>query len=856
MGIRSRIFILLLILFVPLLLLQSTAFYKWYLDSKETEMQANLELARSVAKNFETFLGGLLRGELGTGLAITASLPMADQDRDHMLESFQADNPAIRSIFWMNSDGLVIASSVRTYIGFDLKDRSFFQGVKEGKDWAVSELIVGRATGKPAFTVSRGIRNEKGDLLGVVAAAIEPDRLDPLLAVPRSKNAGISLIDSKGIHVYRYPPTNREYTPEQRNWLKSYPILGDALRGKEVVSAFRSKIRGEERLVAFVPIPSIGWVAACSRGEGEVIADILNTLLPQAVLILLVTLAAFGAAIWFSRPITSSIRRLQQHAAALGRGERERLEAAPDPREIKILAETFNDMAEKVRLRETALRESEAKYRDLFENMSEGFFLAEVSCDDTGSPVDYRYLDANIAFVQLTGLKRDEIIGRTVREVLPGVEDHWIKTYGRVALTRNPVIIDDFAGPLGRRYHTVAYSPRPGQFACLFQDITEHKRDEELARQRLREIEDLYRNAPVGLCVLDHDLRFLRMNERLAEINGIPAADHIGKTVRELMPQLADKVEPGMRHILATGEPKLNIEITGETPAQLGTQRTWMEQWLPIKDASGRVTGLNIVVEETTERKLMEEELRRSRDELELRVRERTAELERRNRELQNFAFIASHDLSEPLRKIQTFGDLLKVKTADRLGEQERDYVTRMSEAANRMQELLNALLRYSRIESQGRDHVPMKLDEVLQSVLADLEVSIQKIGAQVEIGSLPSIHGDPYQWRQLFQNLLANALKYYRSEVKPQVRIYSNESNAYCRIYVEDNGIGFDEKYLDKIFQPFQRLHGRNEYPGTGIGLAICSKIVERHGGNITAKSTPGKGSTFIVTLPVNPAK
>jgi light-regulated signal transduction histidine kinase (bacteriophytochrome) len=225
--------------------------------------------------------------------------------------------------------------------------------------------------------------------------------------------------------------------------------------------------------------------------------------------------------------------------------------------------------------------------------------------------------------------------------------------------------------------------------------------------------------------------------------------------------------------------------------------------------------------------------------------------LESKNKALQEFAFIASHDLSEPLRKIQTFGSLLEAKSADRLHEQERDYIIRMTGAANRMQELLDALLRYSRVDTQGRDFVPVKLKEIVQTVTTDLEVPINKIGAHVEIGSLPIIQGDPYQWRQLFQNLIANAVKYHRTEGNPVIKLYGEENDGTGRIFVEDNGIGFDEKYLDKIFQPFQRLHGRHEYPGTGIGLAICKKIVERHGGTITAKSTPGKGSTFIVTLP-----
>jgi PAS domain S-box-containing protein len=370
------------------------------------------------------------------------------------------------------------------------------------------------------------------------------------------------------------------------------------------------------------------------------------------------------------------------------------------------------------------------------------------------------------------------------------------------------------------------------------------RESEEKVRSQLNEIEAIYKSAHVGMCVFDRNLRFVRINDRLSEINGVPAEDHIGKTVREVVPDLADLAGKIADRVFLTGEPVLNVEFSGTTPSYPGIERYWVEQWLPLKDPSGEVIGINVVVEEVTDRK-------RAHAELEMRVRERTAELQRKNIELQEFAFVASHDLSEPLRKIQTFGSLLSAKCGDLLDDQSRDYISRMTVAANRMQELLEALLRYSRIETRGQDFRPMRLNEAVQDAAGDLDVPIHKIGAHLEVGPLPIIRGDPYQWRQLFQNLLANAVKYHRSEVKPLIKIYGEETDGMDRVFVEDNGIGFDEKYLDKIFQPFQRLHGRNEYPGTGIGLAICKKIIERHGGTLTARSTPGKGSTFIITLP-----
>ncbi|MEJ2725716.1 MAG: ATP-binding protein [Deltaproteobacteria bacterium] len=259
-----------------------------------------------------------------------------------------------------------------------------------------------------------------------------------------------------------------------------------------------------------------------------------------------------------------------------------------------------------------------------------------------------------------------------------------------------------------------------------------------------------------------------------------------------------------------------------------------------------------------TEPKRLEDELRRSRDELELRVKERTAELERSNRELQDFAFIASHDLQEPLRKIRTFGSLIEGKSGHLLPEQSRDFLVRMQKAAERMQTLLGSLLDYSWVATKSEQFKETDLNRSLKAALSNLEVLIEEKGVQVDVEELPSLKADRNQMIQLFQNLIANAAKFNGNDRSPFIKIYarpvegSKGVEAY-RVFVEDNGIGFKEKHLDKLFAPFQRLHGRTEYEGVGMGLAICRKIVERHGGEITAKSELGRGATFIVTLPVN---
>ncbi|MBU1648049.1 MAG: PAS domain S-box protein [Proteobacteria bacterium] len=245
----------------------------------------------------------------------------------------------------------------------------------------------------------------------------------------------------------------------------------------------------------------------------------------------------------------------------------------------------------------------------------------------------------------------------------------------------------------------------------------------------------------------------------------------------------------------------------------------------------------------------------RARKEVEEKLNRFTRELERSNEELQQFAYVASHDLQEPLRKIMAFGDRLKKHGGPSLDERSLDYLERMQNAAGRMRTLIDGLLQFSRITTKGKPFEPIELGEVVREVLSDLEELLIQSNGQVEVAGLPQISGDRLQMRQLFQNLLTNSLKYQPPGEVPTVKVSGTETvDGWAEIRVADNGIGFDEKYLDRIFVPFQRLHARDEYEGTGMGLAICDKIVKRHGGTITARSSVGEGATFIISLPLQP--
>jgi PAS domain S-box-containing protein len=259
----------------------------------------------------------------------------------------------------------------------------------------------------------------------------------------------------------------------------------------------------------------------------------------------------------------------------------------------------------------------------------------------------------------------------------------------------------------------------------------------------------------------------------------------------------------------------------------------------------GRVVGSVLVFKDITERKASDETLT-----------QKAAELARSNSELEQFAFVASHDLQEPLRKIQAFGDRLRGKCEGVVAPEALEYLERMQSASARMRRLIDDLLTFSRVIRNSEPFQLVDLTTLTKEVLGDLEVRIEKTGAKVEVGELPMVDADPMQMRQLFQNLIGNALKFQPPGNIPVVKITGRTvttpaGRSCAEISIQDNGIGFDEKYVDRMFAVFQRLHGRTEYEGTGVGLAVCRRITDRHGGTIAARSKPGEGATFTVTLP-----
>jgi PAS domain S-box-containing protein len=356
---------------------------------------------------------------------------------------------------------------------------------------------------------------------------------------------------------------------------------------------------------------------------------------------------------------------------------------------------------------------------------------------------------------------------------------------------------------------------------------------------KLEEQSKLLDLAHDAIFVRDMEGRIVFWNSGAEQTYGWSKDEALGKVPMDLLK--ARYPEP-LKRIIETVIASSRLEGELQHVTKSGRPIILASRWALRRDVQGNPSGFLEINRDISEHK-----------EADRRVHSYLKKLEESNSVLQDFAFVASHDLQEPVRKVSLYSDRLMSRYSDTLGNDGRLYLTKIQESSVRMRELIQSLLIYSRVTTQATPLVPVDLTWVVEEVIGDLEVSIQETGASVDIRDLPRIQADPTQMKQLFQNLLGNALKFHMQDTRPEIKVHGIPcSNDSFKVVVEDNGIGFDEKYLDLIFQPFQRLHGKNSpYRGFGMGLAICRKIVQRHNGIITAKSREGEGSTFTITLP-----
>jgi len=482
-------------------------------------------------------------------------------------------------------------------------------------------------------------------------------------------------------------------------------------------------------------------------------------------------------------------------------------------------------------------------------------------------------------------------------------------------------------------------------------DLKDSQRE---SHHRLLELEVLYQTAPVALGFLDEELRYVRLNQALASMNGLPVEAHLGRYASEINPRLGEIVGPMIQQVLTSRQPLLNVEITGTTPADLSRERTWIANFYAVTNAktfgvsvafqditvlkvaedlrrhfsaivessddamistelNGVITGWNRAAERmfgySAEEavgkgismlathdnadelpeilKRLQQEERAERYELTYRRKDgryldvsltvspiydrhgrvigasetardvteqkRTqAALLRNNEELQQFAFAAAHDLQEPLRNIGLYAQMLNTRYKRKLDAEADGHLTVLTDSARRMRTLITDLLAYTEAVDVRREQgQAVDCSEICRTALDNLASAVEECQAKVRVGPLPTVVANTAHMLQLFQNLIANALKYHANERPPQIDVSSERRGRQWIISVKDNGIGIAPEYHDRIFGVFKRLHGP-DVPGTGIGLAICKRIVNHYGGHLWLESELGKGSIFYFSLPI----
>ncbi|MVM41749.1 PAS domain S-box protein [Spirosoma sp. HMF3257] len=529
-----------------------------------------------------------------------------------------------------------------------------------------------------------------------------------------------------------------------------------------------------------------------------------------------------------------------------------------------------------------AQHQSDTLFRNVTNSSPTGLWLA----DEAGL---ITYL--NKTLVEWTGKALEDLMGRGWADAI--IEQDRQRS------------IDTFATAVGARAHYEAlfrlkrgdgsivwcqaagdpYYREDGSYAgyagfCL--DINELVAGREALEQSEAKFRALIEEAPIATCLfVGRDMKIEVANEIMIgywgkdqTVLGLPLSEAVPELHGQPFLSILDEVfTTGKTHEAKATRAELKVD---------GALNTYYFDFTykPLRNTAGEVYGIMDMAVDVTQQVRIQQQIEESEEryrvlssELDEQVQERTRQLEdsiqdlkRSNDNLEKFAYIASHDLQEPLRKIQQFGDLLKTRYETPSGESSA-YLERMQSAANRMSRLIRDLLSFSRISTQRDSSGVVSLSEVINSVLVDLDLRIQETGAVIVVEPLPVVSGDPLQLGQLFQNLLSNALKFRQAERTPRIeltvkRIAASDlpllvrparlTASYYQIDVTDNGIGFEQKYVDRIFQVFQRLHGKSEFEGTGIGLAICEKVVANHGGGITATSKPGQGATFSIYFPV----
>ena len=525
--------------------------------------------------------------------------------------------------------------------------------------------------------------------------------------------------------------------------------------------------------------------------------------------------------------------------------------------ELKALNKELERM---VLERTKELRESEEKYRSLFENMNTAFAYHEVIMDDNGKPIDYRYIEANSQFEKITGLKISDLIGKTVTEILPGTENDpadWIGRFGNVGLTGEPLTVEDYSEALDTWYKVSGYSPKKGFFAVTFSDITDRKRNEKKLKESEEKYRHLYENSPFSIVLLDYEGKIIDMNRKTTELFGYEKEDLIGKKYLTLTGIYPNDTKPGLRLIkdlMSKGEPSSPImkpqliKIFNKEKKPM-----WVESELSTIKIGGKLV-IQAIIQDVNEKKLAEEKLKES----ERILRQQNIELKELDRLKTDFISIAAHDLKTPLISVGGYIDLILLREKG-LNEEVKEDLNRVLNNVRRLEGYINRLLDVMKIEARKVELVKREenIHDIIIMCLSDLEFQIgqKNLTINFDISENLKLRVDHFRISQAFLNLITNAVKYTPKNGKIDISMVEEEESVLFKI--KDNGKGLTPEEIQKIFGKFVTIEqGVDGYSsldkGSGLGLYIAQGFIEAHGGKIWVESKGRDlGAEFTFALP-----
>jgi two-component system CheB/CheR fusion protein len=497
-----------------------------------------------------------------------------------------------------------------------------------------------------------------------------------------------------------------------------------------------------------------------------------------------------------------------------------------------------------------ALRQSEQRYRDLAESSLDALFIFSAWRDDQGQLTGFTFVDLNTRGEQMLGVPREEILGRRLGDLLPVPEGDAVERYRSVAETGTP-LLEEFPcqDALGQ---TVWLQHQVIRFldgiAITTRNITERKRSEAALVESEERLQGILENTPAAIYMKDLRGRYLLANRRFCELFGYyPEEGKVWTDADFLPPALAAQFRHNDRQVVISGD----TQECEETLTHTDPPSTYLTVRFPVRSASGQVYAVAGIMTDITVRKGIEQLL----SDRAAQLAQANDALHSQNQELDDFTYMASHDLQEPLRTMRIYSDLLGTDLGEQLPDQAAQDLEFITGAAKQMQRLIDDLLALSRTSRADMQPRRFPLRRCVLQAVTNLSARIKQAGAEIIIGELPEALGDETLLVQLYQNLIGNAVKFRAPERPPRIQIGATKKDGHWQFFVQDNGIGIRAEHRDKVFAPFQKLHSREEHEGSGIGLAICRKVVERHKGRLWVDSVPGEGSIFQFTLNVTEA-